>query len=108
MHMKLNTQPFSNSSNTKNSASLAEAKAWIGRQLVLRKPWLGFSAGTPCKVMCVVDFGDGLLLWIVTDHAHSQDIDQLEISCVSELFGPRHAASSFQHQPASTVSEMAY
>lgn len=53
------------------------ARTWIGRRLQLRKPWLDFEAGTPCRVMCVVDFGDGPLFWIKTDNARQQDVDQI-------------------------------
>lgn len=71
-----------------NQVFLPEAKSWIGRVLLLRKKWLGFKAGTRCRVMCVVDFGDGLLLWITTDDEHSQEIDQVEVSALDECFIP--------------------
>lgn len=88
--MKYNAQPVV-ASQTEFRTSLIEAKAWIGRQLVLRKPWLGYNAGTACKVMCVVDFGDGLLLWIITDDEYSKDVDQVEIKFMNQLFSPWHS-----------------
>lgn len=53
------------------------ARAWTGRRLLLSKPWLDFEAGTPCRVMCVVDFGDGPLFWIKTDDSAQRDVDQV-------------------------------
>jgi len=69
-----------------NNISLADANKWIGQCLVLQRAWLGFAPGTRCRVMCVVDFGEGLLLWLVTDDEHVRDVDQLEMSIVAELF----------------------
>lgn len=69
-----------------NNISLSDAKKWIGRRMVLNRAWLGFAPGTRCRVMCVVDFGDGLLLWFVTDDEHVHDVDQLEMSFVYKLF----------------------
>ncbi len=63
-----------------------DARLWIGRRLVLRKPLLGFKPGMPCVVMCVVDFGDGPLLWIVTDDNQQVEVDQMEVSCISDYF----------------------
>ena len=65
---------------------LEEARAWIGRRLVLRRPLLGFAAGTRCAVMCVVDFGDGLLLWVRTDDRRLEDVDQLALEDLEEHF----------------------
>lgn len=53
------------------------ARLWVGRRLVLRNRWLDFEAGTPCRVMCGVDFGDGLLYWITTDDAAHREVDQV-------------------------------
>lgn len=72
-----------------NDVSLEDAKRWIGRRLVLRKPLLGFAAGTPCVVMCIVDFGDGPLLWITTDDERCADIDQIGLRDLQEHFYPR-------------------
>lgn len=69
-----------------NNIVLTDAKNWIGRRMVLKSAWLGFAPGTRCRVMCVVDFGDGLLLWLVTDDEHVRDVDQLEISFIAKLF----------------------
>ena len=71
-----------------NTVSLDEAKTWIGRRLTLRKPLLGFQPGTRCIVMCVVDFGDGILLWIKTDDVSANDVEQMELPLVSEYFRP--------------------
>ena len=68
--------------------SLEAARRWIGRRLVLVKPLLGFEAGTPCVVMCVVDFGDGLLLWVSTDDKRSLDVDQVSWKELEEYFEP--------------------
>lgn len=68
------------------AVSLTEAKKWIGRRMILRQSWLGFAKGTLCRVMCVVDFGDGLLLWFVTDDDHARDIDQLDMAAISTIF----------------------
>ncbi len=73
--------------------SIEEAKQWIGRRLILQAPWLGFTPGTRCFISCVVDFGDGPLLWITTDDAHSLDVDQLDIETVHELFMTPHTCS---------------
>ncbi|MDZ7840590.1 MAG: hypothetical protein U5R46_07185 [Gammaproteobacteria bacterium] len=56
---------------------LRHARAWIGRRLVLKSHWLDFEAGTPCRVMSLVDFGDGLLFWIKTDDPAGRDVDQV-------------------------------
>jgi hypothetical protein len=56
---------------------LRHARAWIGRRLVLKSRWLDFEAGTPCRVMSLVDFGDGLLFWIKTDDPAGLDVDQV-------------------------------
>lgn len=53
------------------------ARVWIGRRLVLKERWLDVEAGTPCIVMCLVDFGDGLLFWIRTDDDAPRDVDQV-------------------------------
>lgn len=62
------------------------ARTWIGRRLVLRQPWLGFDAGTPCRVLCVVDFGDGILFWLTTDEAVPRDVDQVTRRELEECF----------------------
>ena len=69
-----------------NTVSFEEARKWIGRRLILKKPLLEFLPDTLCVVMCVVDFGDGPLLWIVTDDKLSIDVDQLELSTISDYF----------------------
>lgn len=56
---------------------LRHARAWIGRRIVLKSRWLDFEAGTPCRVMSLVDFGDGLLFWIKTDDPTGLDVDQV-------------------------------
>jgi len=53
------------------------ARLWTGRRLLLRKPWLDIPSGTPCRVLCVVDFGDGPLFWIRTDDGAQRDVDQV-------------------------------
>lgn len=53
------------------------ARVWIGRRLILKTQWLNFEAGTPCRVMSLVDFGDGLLFWIRTDDPAGLDVDQV-------------------------------
>jgi hypothetical protein len=65
---------------------IEEARRWIGRSLVLCKPLLGFDAGTRCVVMCLVDFGDGLLLWVTTDDKYAVDIDQVSLQDLQEYF----------------------
>lgn len=82
------------SKNTKNTRQLItntydEAQSWIGRRLILRRPLLEHMPGTPCIVMCVVDFGDGPLLWIVTDDKQAIEVDQFELSRVSYYFQQR-------------------
>lgn len=52
------------------------ARAWIGRRVILKDRWLDFEAGTPCRVMSVIDFGDGLMFWITTDDAAQLEVDQ--------------------------------
>ena len=74
--------------------SLEAARRWIGRRLVLVKPLLGFEAGTPCVVMCVVDFGDGLLLWVSTDDKRSLDVDQVSWKELEEYFEPLPAGAA--------------
>ena len=71
-----------------DNVALAEAKTWIGRVLLLKNNWLGFKPGMRCRVMCVVDFGDGLLLWVITDDEHSREVDQVEFSFLDDLFIP--------------------
>jgi len=53
------------------------ARRWTGRRVVLRERWRDIEAGTPCRVMCVVDFGDGPLFWIKTDDSAQRDVDQV-------------------------------
>lgn len=68
------------------SLTIDEARRWVGRSLVLCKPLLGFDAGTRCVVMCLVDFGDGLLLWVTTDDKYAVDIDQVSWQDLQEYF----------------------
>ncbi len=76
-----------------NTVAYEEARLWIGRRLILRKPLLGFEPGKRCVVMCVVDFGDEPLLWIVTDDKHQIEVDQLELSCISDYFRQQQTES---------------
>jgi len=74
---------------------LAEMRSWVGQRMVLKRKHLKYAAGTKCQVMCVVDFGDELLLWIITDDEYSMDIDQLDLPTVNRLFSlgvptPKH------------------
>ena len=96
MQVEINTLQLA-SPRQENNVSLKDAKEWIGRRLILLKPWLGFRPGTLCRVMCVVDFGDGLLLWIITDDEQCREIDQLDISSIPALFKTFHAANTNQH-----------
>ena len=66
--------------------SLEHARSWIGRRVVLRAPLLGFEPGLACIVMCVVDFGEGFLLWISTDDNQTREVGQLEIQRVLQYF----------------------
>lgn len=75
-----------NATRRANTVTYEAARFWIGRRLVLRKPLLEFEPGVLCVVMCVVDFGDGPLLWIVTGDKQHIEVDQLELSCVSDYF----------------------
>ena len=79
-----------------NTVAYEEARLWIGRRLILRKPLLGFEPGKRCMVMCVVDFGDEPLLWIVTDDKQQIEVDQLELSCVSDYFRLQQTESIIQ------------
>lgn len=74
-----------------NLVTYEKARLWIGRRLILRKPLLSYAPGMPCVVMCVVDFGDGPLLWIVSDDNQAVEVVQLELSSVSEYFNQRIA-----------------
>jgi len=85
-----------------------EARIWIGCQLILKKSLLGYEPGMVCTVMCVVDFGDGPLLWIVTDDKQSTEVDQIEVSCVADYFMPYQANAigtvNTVEDPAHTVA----
>jgi len=96
----------------RGALSLDEARAWIGRQLILLRPLLDFAAGTPCAVMCVVDFGDGLLLWVRTDDQRLDDVDQFELADLEAHFhvlppgdGERNTVTPLSAQPGVTRSE---
>lgn len=65
---------------------LDDARAMIGRRLVLRRPLLEFETGTPCRVQCVVDFGDGLLLWVTTADERQADVDQIDADDLKTFF----------------------
>ena len=95
MQFNLDTLQLDFPEQEKN-VSLEEAKEWIGLRLILLKPWLGFRPGTLCRVMCLVDFGDGLLLWITTDDEQCREIDQLDISSIPPLFKIMHASNTDQ------------
>ncbi len=69
-----------------NTVSLEQARSWIGCRLILRKPLLDCKPGLACIVMCVVDFGEGCLLWISTDDNRATEVDQMEIGEVLEYF----------------------
>ena len=58
----------------------------IGRRLLLRRALLGFKPGTPCRVQCVVDFGDGLHLWITTADEEQVDVDQIDAEDLQRYF----------------------
>lgn len=79
-----------NGTRRAKTVAYEDARHWIGHRLILRKPLLEFEPGTLCIVMCVVDFGDGPLLWIVTDDKQHIEVDQLELSCVSNYFQQQH------------------
>lgn len=66
--------------------NLKEARSWIGKKLILAKPLAGFKPGLSCTVMCVVDFGDDLLLWITSDDKPYCDVDQLPLHDVLHYF----------------------
>ena len=86
MHFSALNEPVNYTSIQLDTVSIEAARTWIGCSLTLKKPLLGFEAGTRCVVMCVVDFGDGFLLWICTNERHSRDIDQLDISEITDYF----------------------
>ena len=81
---------------TQGHDDLAQARRWIGQRLELREPFNGFPAGTRCVVMCVVDFGDGLLLWVITDDPRLEEVDQVSLDEVSTRF---HLRSGGHSQP---------
>lgn len=71
-----------------SSLTLDQARAWIGRRLVLRRSLFGLAPGTPCRVACVVDFGDEFLLWVETDDDGAREVDQLSLRDLLDLFDP--------------------
>ncbi len=86
-----------------NNVAYEEAHRWIGCRLILHKALLTFKPGTRCVVMCVVDFGDGPLLWVVTDDEQQNEVDQLELSCISDYFRRQKTESLIQ-----SVSEVPF
>ncbi|HEX9583408.1 MAG TPA: hypothetical protein VGB36_02765 [Gammaproteobacteria bacterium] len=78
--------------------TIEEARSWIGRRLILRKPLLGFDPGTHCVVMCVIDFGDELLLWITTDDKRAEEVDQMNPGDIRTFFQVLPAGS--EQRPA--------
>ena len=66
--------------------TLRRAKALIGRRIILRRLLSDYVPGTPCLIMCVVDFGDGPLLWVTTDDARVDDVDQFTADELSDYF----------------------
>jgi len=72
-----------------DAAELSEARRWIGRRLLLRDAFNGHPAGTRCVVMCVADFGEGLLLWVTTDDARLEEVDQVSLAEVHQRFRPQ-------------------
>jgi len=76
----------SDATRRENTVAYQDARDWIDRRLILRKPLLDFEPGMECVVMCVVDFGEGPLLWIMTDDKYHTEVGQLELSCVSDYF----------------------
>ena len=66
--------------------AFCDAKFLIGRRLVLRRALRDYPAGTPCVVMCVVDFGDGPLVWVATDDVRVEDVDQFSVEELTQVF----------------------
>ena len=72
-----------------DAVELAQARRWIGRRLELRDAFNGHPAGTRCVVMCVADFGEGLLLWITTDDPRLDEVDQVSLAELHQRFRPQ-------------------
>ena len=72
----------------RDGAELAEARRWVGRRLRLRTAFNGHPAGSRCVVMCVADFGEGLLLWVTTDDARLDEVDQVSLAQLRQRFQP--------------------
>ena len=94
MHSVTLQSSHSHTDGRSNTASLEQARSWIGRRLVLRAPLLGFEPGLACIVMCVVDFGEGCLLWISTDDNRVREVAQIEPHRVLEYFQLAPCAST--------------
>ena len=58
MHPTILKGQFTHRDVHTNTAPLEQARRWIGCRLILRSPYLGYSPGRACIVMCVVDFGE--------------------------------------------------
>ncbi len=86
MHSTLAEAQFTHNDSHKNTLTLDQARSWIGCRLVLRKPYLGFTPGLTCIVSCVVDFGEGCLLWVSSYDDPSVDVDQLNLNKILEYF----------------------
>lgn len=69
-------------------ATLEDVRPWIGRRLALKKPLGEFGPGASCIIMCAVDFGEGLLLWVKTEDTALRDVGQFELTAISEYFIP--------------------
>ena len=94
MHSVTLQSSHSHTDGRSNTASLEQARSWIGRRLVLRAPLLGFEPGLACIVMCVADFGEGFLLWIASDDRQAREVDQIEMHRVLEYFQVVPSAST--------------
>lgn len=85
---------------------LRHARAWIGRRLVLKSRWLDFEAGTPCRVMGLVDFGDGLLFWIKTDDPAGLDVDQVTRRELAQYFRVDSRPPATGHDPGGRTARL--
>lgn len=90
-----------NTTLSRSPECVQDARGWIGRRLVLRQRLGGFEAGTPCVVMCAVDFGEGLLLWVKTRSGTLEDVGQFSPRDIKKRFHihPPRLSESDQDQP---------
>ena len=72
--------------------SLEEGRAMIGQEFVLKKPMVVTNAegklmecmaGAPCKVRHLVDYGEGLLLYV---EAEGRELNQFDRKDFAEYF----------------------